>query len=99
MIDTLSKSDEVVINNYGIISHIESATSARIEDVLRAVLVKQAKISHIKDFLLKILHLIPNELISNTKCRALKSRGGASKRNKKTNNSSKWIIYKHLVRN
>lgn len=88
LINILVKSNRFDIDKYGIITEKETLESIRLEDLLRSILIKNAKVSHIKDFIRKTMDVIPNDMINNSKFKLLKSRGGS------LNNTNQWIIFK-----
>jgi len=63
------------LNSHGLISTPGVAKIVRLEDFLRSILVKNARIEHVKPIILALLPKIPSEYIRNSKVSILNSSG------------------------
>jgi hypothetical protein len=87
IINILHSLDNYKIDSSGQIFNTRSNTGIRIDVFMRTLLVKNAKISHVVDFLKDIIQNIPADVINNKKVLSLKMTGGG------LNTNSRWYIY------
>jgi len=89
----LIKTKVINLNKFGMISIRGTNKTIRLEDLLRVILIKNARVEHIKHLLFHLLPKIPNEFIRNEKVLLLKTKGSGSirKRNYDVLSTIGWM--------
>jgi len=86
----------IALNSHGMVSTVGVAKIVRLEDLLRSLLVKNARIEHVKPVILAILPKIPPEYIRNSKVNILNTSGSGKITIKDCNSNKKNVQWIHL---